>query len=69
MGSIIGTISTVVYETGADRFMELLTVWVLCLGLRTGTRLWRLLSLRLFGQDQSRFRWPFSEGAPLENPC
>ncbi|MCL4521443.1 MAG: transposase [Firmicutes bacterium] len=49
---------------GADRFIELLTAWVLCPGRRTGTRLWQMVA----GADRPRYeayvafcregRWP-----------
>ena len=51
-------------EPGADRFIELLTAWVLCPGRRTGTRLWQMVA----GADRPRYeayvafcregRWP-----------
>jgi len=51
-------------KPGADRVIELLTAWVLCLGRRTGTRLWQMIA----GADRPRYeayvafcregRWP-----------
>jgi len=50
--------------SGANRFVELLTAWVLCPGRRTGTRLWQMVA----GADRPRYeaymafcregRWP-----------
>ncbi len=52
-------------EPGANRFVELLTAWVLCPGRRTGTRLWQMVA----GADRPGMRpiWHFAVKADGPN--